>query len=108
MKRKRRVGKPTRLSKVCGNAEAGLYELTVHAVELIQKGTPKERITGCAFYHHQDTEKRDKGSDFCIGFGQMESEKFGVICEALAAHGVQYEWNGDPNRRVLIKAGGWR
>jgi hypothetical protein len=95
----------------CGTC-AG-YELTVLAEEEIDRGRPAESIRGAVYYHRQDTQRFAARSDFYLGYGPLDSVKYGElglpteqvgreVVEVLGRHGVGTEWDGDGNKRVKV------
>jgi hypothetical protein len=95
----------------CGGC-AG-YELTLLAEEAIDRGRPAGSIRGAVYYHRQDAERFAAGDDFYIGYGSIDSVKYGdlglstervgrEVVEVLGSHGVGTEWDGDGDTRIKV------
>jgi hypothetical protein len=95
----------------CGTC-AG-YELTVLAEEEIDRGRPAGSIRGAVYYHRQDTQRFAAGEDFYLGYGPLDSVKYGElgfpaeeigreVVEVLGRHGVGTEWDGDGDKRIKV------
>ena len=108
----RRKGLITRQNFLCCQNCAG-YALTEMAVKLVEQGKP---FNGTVFYHAQDNANRKDGEDFYLAFGDVNSTQKGrlgldsatvgrMVVEALAAEGLETEWNGDPDTRILVRNG---
>src|SRR5260370_41085794 len=76
----------------CGGC-AG-YELTMLAEEEIDRGRPAESIRGAVYYHRQDAERFAAGSDFHLGYGPLDSVKYGEL--GLPPDRVGREAGGGP------------
>ncbi len=97
----------------CGNC-AG-FELTMIAEEEIDRGRPAESIRGAVYYHRKDADRLAAGSDFFIGYGPLDSVKYGdlglpteqigqEVVDVLGQHGVRTEWDGDGDKRIKVLA----
>jgi uncharacterized protein DUF6891 len=96
----------------CGNC-AG-YELTTLAEEAIDQGRPADSIRGAVYYHRQDAERFAEGADFYIGYGPLDSVRYGdlglpaeavgrEVVGVLGKHGVGTEWDGDGDKRIKVR-----
>ncbi|ASU56810.1 DUF6891 domain-containing protein [Nocardiopsis dassonvillei] len=61
---------------------------------------------GYAFYHDQDAAHAVAGSSLTIGFGASHPIRRAAVgeevAEALRAHGLTVEWDGDPDRKLHV------
>jgi hypothetical protein len=96
----------------CGTC-AG-YELTTLAEEAIDRGRPAESIRGAVYYHRQDAERFAARTDFHLGYGALDSRRYGElglpteqvgreVVRVLGEHGVETEWDGDANTRIRVR-----
>jgi hypothetical protein len=94
----------------CCQSCAG-YDITLKAQAIVDKG---KVVNGCVFWHKQDEDRFRSTGTVYLAFGQMNSEKHGVIgledelvgqmvCDRLKANGLEYEWDGTGNQRILVK-----
>lgn len=110
----RGVGLLARQSFLCCQSCAG-YQIALDGKKLLDAGKPPK---GCVYYHKQDTENLRDGHDFYLAFGQIEYHGDGnevtkigddtaavgkLVVDVLNRHGVETEWDGDPNRRIKVK-----
>ena len=92
----------------CGSC--GSYEMAVKGDDSIAKGrTPN----GCCFWHRQDESGWWDSGYLHLrygGFDTTKNGKFGwddnrigaFICETLARNGVDFDWDGDVNRTIIV------
>jgi len=73
----------------------------------------RDGIKGCCFFHAQDAEDRDARRPFFLAYGDVDVSGIGdigldtvevgrIVCGCLAAAGVKYEWDGNPNTRIKV------
>src|SRR5574343_111634 len=93
----------------CGSC--GGYEIARQVTAMIDAGKPEP--TGCVFYHRQDTARFSKGGDLFLAYGQIGTQKHGdigmtteqvgkAVVKCLHDAGLEYEWDGDENTRILV------
>lgn len=87
------------------------YDLTIQAEKKIEKG---ETVNGCVFWHSQDEENYKEDGCWYLAFGDLNSTKYGkigftteevgkVVIGELKKRDVEFEWDGTPGSRILIK-----
>jgi hypothetical protein len=91
------------------------YQLATIATKAIDKNPKKkEKILGCVFYTKQDAESYCKNKNFYLSYGPLGTEKHGeigkptkevgeLVVKVLAENGVETEWDGDGDSRILVK-----
>ena len=68
---------------------------------------------GYCFYHEQDLERAVNGEGLTLAFGDMEDTPAGkaevarMILSTLRDHGINADWDGDPDRRIDIPCITW-
>jgi len=76
----------------------------------------KDSVIGYCFYHTQDLERAVRGMGLYLAFGPMDAKledtegaKIGeVVREALEAQGLEVEWDGTFNTRMLLPTITWQ
>ena len=100
-----------RMNFLCCSTCAG-YELATIATNLYEKG---KKVNGCVFWNRQSHRTFLEKGKLSLQYGPLHTEKFGVIgldtkevgkivCKKLEKYGIKYEWNGDPDRTILVRA----
>lgn len=76
---------------------------------------PEDRYTGYCFFHSQDLDRALYGAGLMLAFGHLDSEDAAdfvavgrKVCEVLAQHGLQTEWNGSDNSRINLPGLRWQ
>jgi hypothetical protein len=93
----------------CCSSCAG-YALAIRAERLMDKGTEPK---GCCFWHRQDESGWWDSGYLHLRYGGFNTQKYGdfgwddnrvgvLICEKLAKAGVDFDWNGDPGRTIIV------
>jgi hypothetical protein len=88
----------------------GVQEILERVEEEISDG---EEIVGYVFYDMQDNESKMAGQPFYLTYGPVDNPQQGkaalssetigrIVCECLALCGMPYEWDGDPDKRILV------
>ena len=83
-------------------------------VDLAEKELAKGKaVNGMMFYHNQDHERKEEGQNFRLTYGNLDidGQKVGfqteavgyIVVSVLSKHGVETEWNGDADERILVK-----
>ena len=83
------------------------------AEQEVDRGRPADSIRGAVYYHRQDAERFAAGSDFYLGYGQLDSVRYGElglpteqvgreVVEVLGRHGVGTDWDGDGDKRIKV------
>ena len=78
--------------------------------EALHQHTDPSSIQGYCFYHWQDLERAVTGHGLCLAFGPAnpkEEESRGaavgsVVMQALEEAGLNVEWDGSFNQRILV------
>jgi len=71
-------------------------------------------ISGYCFYHGQDIEGVVAGGGLMLAFGDLANTPEGktkvgkLICSALKANGLNYDWNENPEKRINITSITWQ
>lgn len=71
-------------------------------------------VKGYCFYHGQDVEGAVKGKGLMIAFGSLGDDPSGearaghAVKSALEKAGLNAEWTGDPETRILLSAFDWK
>lgn len=89
----------------------GGYEGTEKAVELVKA---HKAFKGLVYYHAQDANDLNRGRDFYLAYGSVNSTELGIlglddlsvgrrVKEILEFNGIKVEWDENPNQRMLIK-----
>lgn len=84
--------------------------ITNEAEKLVDHGTV---VLGCCFYTRKDFRQRQRGRNFCLTYGPMNSRRYGpighpadevgeTICRCLKKFGVDYVWDGDGRSKIMI------
>ncbi|MCX6956374.1 MAG: hypothetical protein NTV51_29925 [Verrucomicrobia bacterium] len=66
-------------------------------------------VRGYSYYHMQDTEHAVGGHGVYLAYGATEEGAAAAtriaheICDALRDEGLKVDWDGTPQRRVLVK-----
>jgi len=105
----RKEGFLARANFMCCRNCAG-SELACRAEELYEKG---KKVKGAVFWTRQDEENLRNNGRMYISYGPCITRKYGLIglptevvgrklCEKLSAYNVPYQWDGNPNVRVLV------
>ena len=89
---------------------------TQHINELYQAQPNKDDIVGYCFYHRTDLERAVRGMGLYLAFGPIdaaledsEGAKIGeVVRQALEAQGLEVEWDGTFNTRMLLPTITWQ
>jgi len=100
-----------RMNFLCCTTCAG-YELATTAENLYEKG---KKVNGCVFWNRQSHRSFLKEGELYLQYGPLHTEKFGIIgldakevgkivCKKLEKYGIEYEWNGDPDQAILVRA----
>lgn len=108
----RKAGLLARQNYLCCQTCGG-YAMSTAATELIDKGTKKEEIKGCVYYHNQDNERKRDGGNFNLAYGEIDTTKYGdvgmstkevgkLVCKILSVFEIPYEWNGKESDRITI------
>jgi hypothetical protein len=91
------------------------YQLAETVTKAIDKNPNKKNtILGCVFYTKQDACSYSKNKDFYLSYGSLGTTKHGeigkptkevgeLVVKVLAEHGVETEWDGDGDSRILVK-----
>lgn len=91
-------------------SSCGGYDMATKAERLKDQG---KEVKGCVFYHAQDEESREKGRNFYVSFGNLNTDKHGVIgidseevgqavLDTLIKYGINATWSGKETDRVCI------
>lgn len=110
-KRMRKAGLLARQRFECCGSCAG-YAMAERATELVDKGK-RDRIMGSVFYHRQDAADLDDRGFVYLAYGPLETAKHGtvgkpteevgkMVTRILAEVGLAFEWDGNPNTRILV------
>ena len=87
--------------------------MATRAAELVDRGTAKDGIKGCVFYHRQDADELDDHGFVHLAYGPLETEKHGtvgfpaveigqLVTRILGEVGLAFEWDGSPDTRILV------
>lgn len=61
---------------------------------------------GAVYYHEQSADRAVDGHGLTLGYGGYDAARTAEVgervCAALRAHGLQPEWDGDPNTTIEI------
>lgn len=109
----RKKGFLARANFMFDQSDAG-YNLTLQAEKKVDQG---KEIKGCVYWHNQDEENYKRYGEWYLAYGNLNSNKYGVIgmpnvevgkiiSEELESNGVNIEWNGNGGSRILIKSDG--
>ena len=88
----------------CGTC--GTSEIYAEIDDAIERGEP---VRGHTYYHVQDTESAVAGGMLLLAYGDDEGTKDGIraigheVCETLKRHGLDVDWNGDIQRRIVVR-----
>ena len=107
----RKEGLIARQNFMCCGSCAG-YSLTEMAVNKVRAG---KVVNGAVFYHNQDKESLYNDGTLYLGYGNLDSTELGeiglptievgkIVVRILEKNGLQYEWDGTEDQRILIKA----
>ena len=61
-------------------------------------GVPNDKVDKAVFYHNQDNDRKRQGVSFHLGWSGDGKE----ICDTFKEHGVETDWDGDGNKRILV------
>lgn len=102
----RKQGLFARQSYWCCSSCAG-YAAGEICREKAEAGKPYK---GVVFYHQQDAENKRDGDDFYLAYsdtgvdGSLTIEQVGELARSVLEEcGIETEWDGNPNVRILIK-----
>ncbi|WP_146201404.1 DUF6891 domain-containing protein [Leucothrix arctica] len=84
--------------------------------DLYNKHPNQDSVIGYCFYHRQDLERAVRGMGLYVAFGPMDAKledtegpKIGeVIRETLEKQGLEVEWDGTFNTRMLLPTITWK
>jgi hypothetical protein len=87
-----------------------LAELSRRGANSFEQKLP---VLGYAYYTFLGQQKRLRGKDFPLYFGQFEQPRFRaaglssaevgqVVCECLGSAGVQFHWDQNPDRPIQV------
>ena len=71
-------------------------------------------VKGYCFYHGQDVERAVRGGGLWIAFGSFDRDPSSkaqigsVVTSALEKVGLDVDWNGDPEARILLSKFDWK
>jgi len=74
----------------------------------------RNNISGYCFYHGQDLEGAVAGRGLMLAFGDFANTTEGtiqvgkLICSALKANGLNYDWHENPKERIKITSITWQ
>jgi hypothetical protein len=76
---------------------------------------PEDRFMGFCFFHSQDLDRALGGDGLMLAFGHLDSQDAAdfvavgrKVCEVMAQHGLQTEWNGSDNSRINLPGLRWQ
>jgi hypothetical protein len=108
-KESRKEGFIARANYLCCQSCAD-SQIVQDAEKLADKG---KRIKGCIYWHRQDEDNLRRHNKLYLAYGNIESEKHGVIGlpnkeigeiikSKLERVGLKVEWNSNPDTRILV------
>jgi hypothetical protein len=83
-------------------------------VSQVLQARGRSSVKGYCFYHGQDVERAVNGGGLWIAFGDLDgiAEQKRAVGERIKAllerHGLNVEWNGNPERRLGIPKLDWK
>ena len=109
----RKEGFLARANFLCCQNCAG-YDLA-HQAE--KKFSQNKEVKGCVYWHKHDEKNYRENGRLFLAYGNLDTQygKIGlssnkevgeIIVKKLEMYGVEFEWDGDPLNRILVKSGG--
>lgn len=105
----RKEGFLARANFMCCRTCAG-YDLACRAEKLYDQG---KEIKGAVFWTRQDEQDFRRSNKMYIAYGPLGTKKHGtiglpaetvgkILCEKLTKYNIPYNWDGNPNVRILV------
>jgi|SRR5579859_374792 len=75
----------------------------------IDKAKEQHQVEGYVFYHWQDTERAARGEGLFLAFGSVVEDESRLvqtgwrIVQAIHQAGLEVDWTGSPNNRLLVR-----
>jgi hypothetical protein len=107
----RKLGLIAKQNFSCCGSCAG-YALATRVSEMPE--AKRNKVKGIVFYHRQDAERLPLGGETYLSYGQVGTQAWGDIGEptvwigeqivkVLREHGLEAEWDGQPETRILVR-----
>lgn len=89
-------------------------DIVDNLIKMIEKNSAViEQVKGCCYYHAQDAERKRKGKNFMLRYGNIDTGKYGkiglsrksvgnLITKILTRNEIVFEWDGNPNNCIEI------
>jgi hypothetical protein len=96
---------------LCCQSCAG-YDIATRVSKMTK--AKRAKVKGCVYYHHQDESNFKRTGEVYLAYGPLESSVYGtvglpdvevgkMVVNALKQVGLDYEWDGSGDRRIIAK-----